>query len=319
MDWVNRRVTRRSVVPSDLYSSRFEHDISSMDHLKGRSLVASNGGALIVLLHNDDDPADESSSIFFLSSSAHLLQLNVVRWFPSARVALSGGADATAHIWDLEDEADFSPVPAASLRGGGHATGLLSLGFVGPVGAEVVTGARDGALLWSVATQTALSRLLPASESVTCIGNGLQSVLLGSQSGTVWQADVRSSPAPVLQWTGLKSINAGGAISCYHQLHPDHTHDHVMRFGTDRGLIVEYDRRKPGDEILQTLVQRPDGAAITSLFGERHYSTSLGVVASFQGNDDFLIAEEAGQAIVSVRPTGGRGFIAASTSHLIEF
>ena len=91
-------------------ATSFENDICSMDCASpSRVVVGTNGGAIHLL----------EKSIWKSNPKAHLLACEALRFFPSAKVLLSGGSDFQAKIFSLEEiDEENEMYEAAALKGG---------------------------------------------------------------------------------------------------------------------------------------------------------------------------------------------------------
>jgi len=88
-------------------------------------------------------------------------------FFPSGKVAVSGGADLALRIWDITDGNC-----AAKLIG--HTAGVLSVDFIDR-GRNIVTSGRDGCcILWDIPTQTVIHKFEVGSSvnQVVVVQNG---------------------------------------------------------------------------------------------------------------------------------------------------
>ena len=291
---------RECPIPDQLFPSRFENSITAFDYsavTTKRRLVASNGGALVA------DVDDGEHKLMFVTKAAHLLALNGALWFPSGKVALTLGGDTVASIWDLETPDSVDETPVASLKGS-HRTGLLSAAFLGAAGRQIVTGARDGSFLWSVATQQMDQRLVDQS---VCVNNIVvdpvqNCVHFGCQM-SVQSRDLRASSSGILS----QSVVLGGDKGSCSALSIES--DYLMRVGTDRGYVGHFDLRKQSSAVSE--MQRPDNARILSFCGKELYSTSLGTIVDTQ-------VAEYGEPIVALVAIKDDKYMAVTAKEILK-
>jgi WD40 repeat protein len=282
---VMKVLKRVDPVAEGLYGSRFERDISALD-VSGEDKVffGLTGGGLYFQKH-------------FLSGRAHL-QVNCVKWFPSGQVAMSGGSDTLVKLWDLENELDLDDEAAAVLKGE-HKTGVLSLGYVGR-GAEVISGSRESCIMWKVGTQTKMQAFAVEAPVHTMQVTENRAILGQKDEALVYDHRAEKKVGEMKQKGGMF-------------LSSTLLDEHTIRFGTDHGVVVEFDVRKPEEGTV--VVKRSDEAQILSLC-KNNYSTSIGYV-NFEEGDDQLVGE-VGQAVVALHQlSGGKKFLCTSTTSLV--
>jgi hypothetical protein len=107
-------------------------------------------------------------------------------------------------------------------------------------------------------------------------------------------------------------LNAGeevGDMTCALQ-----TEDAKVRFGTELGVIVEFDLRSP-DKAAVVMEKRADQSRITCLFGLEAYSTAIG---SVHVKEKEMQVCEAGQPVVRFGKHGDRNW-AITTEKVVYF
>ena len=170
-------------IPSH-FGSRFENDVCSGSvSEKGRLLLGQNGGS--VMWHRLKNKS------FCVVRDGHL-QTAFVEWFPSGVVALSGGSEGLLKVWDCEEdnEDDEEPIVAAAVLSGGHRKAVLCAAVIGR-GRTLVSGGRDGLVLWEVPSQKAVRHWQEADE-VLCVLTGENDCELVVCGGNKGKASVRS-------------------------------------------------------------------------------------------------------------------------------
>jgi proteasomal ATPase-associated factor 1 len=162
----------------------------------------------------------------------HIGDVLLARWFPSQRVAVSGGSDCRLMIWDALS--GIGDARAATMLAG-HCGGVVDVDFV-QRGREIVSASLDGtARLWHIATQQCVLAMgdVDRQRAVNACALAENAALLcaAREDGHVCVYDVRSGQVSA----------SSAASSAANTVVVDSAHTFVI--GCQNGAVVRYDRR----------------------------------------------------------------------------
>lgn len=219
-----------------------------------------------------------STPPFINLSGIHAGDVYFLKFFPSGKVALTGGADTTLRIWDIVDY-DEQIKECDAMLGGTHTLGVLSADFIDR-GRNIVSSSRDGSIaLWDVPTQKCLRTMdksLNPINSVHIINHniknldatGQNTVIASSDQGEVYFYDVRTK---VKQFK-LKVPAPINEVS---------SHDQTIVCGTQTGSIYSWDLRNLSENTLEekNVYNRKN----TTIYRIQHLKDATYIVGSSEG------------------------------------
>jgi WD40 repeat protein len=166
-----------SISSSGLFDVFFEIVLIDVCSSSGRLLVGQNGGSVAWQRLNGG---------MSVVRDAHL-QTTCAEWFLSGLVAFSAGSDSLIKIWDAEEdvpEEDADLISAVAVLSGTHKKAVLCVAAIGR-GRSIVSGGRDGVVLWDVPSQKSVLSWLREAE-VSCAVTGADDtapVIVGEKQG----------------------------------------------------------------------------------------------------------------------------------------
>lgn len=169
-------------------------------------------------------------------SHIHAGDVYFLNFFPSGKVALTGGADSTLRIWDLVDF-DEDIKESDAMLGGTHTLGVLSADFVDR-GKNIVSSSRDGSIaIWDVPTQKCTRVLDRCMSEINCVNvlkhkniDNTHLVIASSEKGEMYIYDIRTK----IKIFKMKTQDA---------IHSTQANNELIVCGTASGSIHSWDLR----------------------------------------------------------------------------
>ena len=193
-----------------------------------------------------------SGKVVRTMNGGHVGDVNVIRWFPSDQIVLSGASDTTLRIWLMNLDRSFDTPCDAELISTlkGHALGITSVHMIDR-GRNFVSSSRDGSVkIWDTSTSSSVLTHKPEANFIVndCMilddnGNITTSnrqpsqgnlVALVNENGVLSGFDRRDASKVFDIKTGPLPLNCIGGI-------PDAS---LVLVGNDGGEIFAYDVRK---------------------------------------------------------------------------